>query len=136
MSDVQVKYTPGRPELRVDVDRQRAADQGLSIAQVAMALRTAMEGEEAGKLRQGKDEVPIKVRLRAQDRANPADLSRISLQSPKGMVALGDVARLDRGEGPQVIEREDRLRQIAVWATPHGRSLGDIVKDLSPSSRA
>ena len=136
VSDVQVKYTPGRPELRVDVDRQRAADQGLSIAQVAMALRTAMEGEEAGKLRQGKDEVPIKVRLRAEDRANPGDLARISLQSPKGLVSLGDVARLDRGEGPQVIEREDRLRQIAVWATPHGRSLGDIVTDLKPRLEA
>ncbi|MFI5289478.1 MAG: efflux RND transporter permease subunit, partial [Polyangia bacterium] len=60
VQDVQVKYTPGRPELRVDVDRQRAADQGLSVAEVAMALRTAMEGTEATKLRQGKDEIPIR----------------------------------------------------------------------------
>src|SRR5262249_44579343 len=97
VTDVQVKYTPGRPEMRVSVDRQRAADQGLAVAQVAMALRTAMEGEEASKLRQGKDEVPIMVRLRAQDRANPDDLARISIASPKGFVTLADVARLDRG---------------------------------------
>jgi hydrophobe/amphiphile efflux-1 (HAE1) family protein len=132
VADVQVRYNPGRPELRVDIDRQRAADQGLAVAQVAMALRTAMEGEEAGKLRQGKDEVPIRVRLRGQDRANPGDLSRISLRSPKGMVSLADIAHLERGEGPQVIEREGRMRQIAVWATPNGRSLGDIVKELKP----
>jgi len=132
VADVQVRYTPGRPELRVAIDRQRAADQGLSVAQVAMALRTAMEGEEAGKMRQGKDEVPIRVRLRSKDRAGAADLARISLRSPKGMVALADIASLSRGEGPQVIEREARLRQIAVWATPNGRSLGDIVKDLQP----
>ena len=130
--DVQVKYTPGRPEMRVEIDRQRAADQGLAVAQVAMALRTAMEGEEAGKLRQGKDEVPIRVRLREQDRAGSADLSRISLRSPKGLVSLADIAKLSRGEGPQVIEREGRLRQIAIWATPNGRSLGDIVKELQP----
>ena len=132
VADVQVRYTPGRPELRVEIDRQRAADQGLAVAQVAMALRTAMEGEEAGKMRQGKDEVPIRVRLRGQDRAGAADLGRITLSSPKGMVALADVARLSRGEGPQVIEREARMRQISVWATPNGRSLGDIVKDLLP----
>jgi hydrophobe/amphiphile efflux-1 (HAE1) family protein len=132
VADVQVRYTPGRPELRVEIDRQRAADQGLAVAQVAMALRTAMEGEEAGKMRQGKDEVPIRVRLRSQDRAGAADLARITLSSPKGTVALADIARLSRGEGPQVIEREARLRQIAVWATPNGRSLGDIVKDLQP----
>jgi hydrophobe/amphiphile efflux-1 (HAE1) family protein len=136
VADVQVRYTPGRPELQVEIDRQRAADQGLGVAQVAMALRTAMEGEEAGKMRQGKDEVPIRVRLRARDRAGAADLSRISLRSPKGRVALADIARLSRGEGPQVIEREGRMRQIAVWATPNGRSLGDIVKELEPKMKA
>lgn len=129
-SDVQVRYTPGRPELRVSVDRQRVADQGLAVAQVALALRTAMEGEEAGKLRQGKDEVPIRVRLRPEDRASATDLSRITLWSPKGMVALGDVAKFEGGEGPQVIEREARLRRISVWATPRGRSLGEIAADL------
>jgi hydrophobic/amphiphilic exporter-1 (mainly G- bacteria), HAE1 family len=132
VADVQVRYTPGRPEMRVEIDRQRAADQGLAVAQVAMALRTAMEGEEAGKMRQGKDEVPIRVRLRGQDRAGAADLGRITLGSPRGTVALADIARLTRGEGPQVIDREARMRQIAVWATPNGRSLGDIVKDLQP----
>ncbi|MFT3769178.1 MAG: efflux RND transporter permease subunit [Minicystis sp.] len=130
--DVQVKYTPGRPEMRIEIDRQRAADQGLAVAQVAMALRTAMEGEEAGKMRQGKDEVPIRVRLREEDRAGAADLSRISLRSAKGLVSLADIAKLSRGEGPQVIEREARMRQIAVWATPNGRSLGDIVKEIQP----
>jgi multidrug efflux pump subunit AcrB len=118
--------------MRVQVDRQRAADQGISVAQLAMTLRTAIEGEEASKLRQGNDEVPIRVRMRPEDRANPTDVERLTLWSPKGAVALGDVARLEQGEGPQVIEREDRRRQIAVWATPRGRTLGDIVKEIVP----
>ncbi|MDI1476025.1 efflux RND transporter permease subunit [Polyangium sp. y55x31] len=132
VTDVQVKFSPGRPEMRVKVDRQRAADQGISVAQVAMTLRTAIEGEEASKLRQGKDEVPIRVQMREEDRASPAELSRLTLWSPRGAVALSDVARLEMGEGPQVIEREDRQRQIAVWATPRGRSLGEIVGEIVP----
>jgi multidrug efflux pump subunit AcrB len=132
VQDVQVKYTPGKPELRVEVDRHRAADQGIAVAQVAMALRTAMEGEEATRLRQGKDEVPVRVRLGKSDRANPKDLENLTLWSPKGPVALSDIAHLSRGEGPQVIEREDRSRQIQVWAAPRGRVLGDIIKDIKP----
>ncbi|MRG91200.1 efflux RND transporter permease subunit [Polyangium spumosum] len=132
VTDVQVKFSPGKPEMRVKVDRQRAADQGISVAQVAMTLRTAIEGEEASKLRQGKDEVPIRVQMREEDRASPAELARLTLWSPRGAVALADVARLEMGEGPQVIEREDRQRQISVWATPRGRSLGEIVGELMP----
>jgi len=132
VADIQVKYSPGMPELKVAVDRQRAADQGLAVAQVAMALRTAVEGEEATKLRSGKDEIPVVVRIRPEDRASQADLSRIKLWSAKGVVALTDVATLERGAGPQVIERENRTRQVAVWGSMRGRSLGDIVTELKP----
>jgi multidrug efflux pump subunit AcrB len=136
VQDVQVKYTPGRPELRVDVDRARATVEGLSVAQVAMAVRTAMEGDEATRLRQGKDEIPIRVRLRKSDRATPEDLKRMTLATPHGEVKLGDVARFTRGEGPQVIEREDRSRQIQVWAAPRGRALGDVITDMEPRMKA
>jgi hydrophobic/amphiphilic exporter-1 (mainly G- bacteria), HAE1 family len=136
VQDVQVKYTPGRPELRVEIDRPRATEQGLSVAQVAMAVRTAMEGDEATRLRQGKDEIPIRVRLRKSDRATPEDLRLLTLPTPRGPVKLGDVARFERGEGPQVIEREDRSRQIQIWATPRGRALGDIITDIEPRLKA
>ncbi|MSP61322.1 MAG: efflux RND transporter permease subunit [Myxococcales bacterium] len=132
VQDVQVRYTPGRPELRVEVDRQRAADQGVAVAQVAMAVRAAMEGDEATRLRLGKDEVPVRVRLRRSDRATPAELERLTILTPRGPVKLGDVATFGRGEGPQVIERENRSRQIQVWATPRGRALGEIVDEVNP----
>ncbi len=133
VEDIQVKYTPGRPELRVDVDRARAADRGLSMAQVALAVRNALEGEEGGRLRQGKDEVPIRVRLQKDDRARPDDFANLSLTTPSGPVRLADVATFTRGEGPQVIERENRSRQIQVWASPHGRALSEIVEDIQPA---
>jgi multidrug efflux pump subunit AcrB len=91
-----------------------------------------MEGDTTVKLRQGKDEIPIRVRMQAKDRATAADLAAITLLTLKGPVKLSDVARLERGEGPQVVEREDRMRQIQVWAAPRGRSIGEIVKDITP----
>src|SRR5262249_5935274 len=72
----------------------------------------------------GKDEVPIRVRLGSGDRANVDDVLRMTLWTPQGAVAPGDLAPVERGEGPTVIEREDRERQIAIWATPLRRPLG------------
>jgi HAE1 family hydrophobic/amphiphilic exporter-1 len=136
VSDVQVKYSPGKPELKVRPDVRRVADQGLAVAQVAMALRGAMEGEEATKLRQGKDEIPIMVRLAKSALVDEEAIGRLTLPTPRGPVALKDVAEFSRGDGPQVIEREGRTRQVAVWATPAGRSLGEISKEVMPKIAA
>ncbi len=132
IQDVQVKYSPGRPELRVEIDRGRAADKGVTVAQIAAAVRAATEGDEATKVRIGKDDITVRVRLDKSDRLGATELAAITIQTPRGRIALSDVASFVRGEGPQVIEREDRMRQIVVWAAPRGRSLGDIVADIQP----
>jgi multidrug efflux pump subunit AcrB len=134
IGDIQVRHSPGRPELAVSVDRVRAADRGLRAAEVAMALRTAVEGEEAGKLRQEgqKEDIPIQVRLDEHYRTDAAMLANLSLATPRGPVKLGDVVRIERSEGPQVIERENRHRQITIWATPIGRPLGDVAAEFQP----
>lgn len=131
IQDIDMKYTPGQPELRVAVDRDRAARAGVPVASVALALRAAIEGDEAGKLRQGKDDVPIRVRLAKGDRASMVDVLQMTIWTPKGPVALGDLATVDRGDGPSAIEREDRERQIVIWAAPNGRSLGELATEMN-----
>lgn len=130
VTDVAMKYTPGQPELRVAIDRDKAARAGVPVATVAMALRAAIEGDEAGKLRQGKDDVPIRVRLGKADRATMDDVLNMTIWTPSGPVALGDLARVEHGEGPSAIEREDRERQIVIAAAPAGRSLGELVPEM------
>jgi HAE1 family hydrophobic/amphiphilic exporter-1 len=134
VGDLQVRHSPGRPELAVSVDRVRAADRGLRAAEVAMALRTAIEGEEAGKLRQEgqKQDIPIMVRLDERYRGDAATLANLSLPTARGPVKLGDVVNIQRTEGPQVIERENRYRQVTIWATPIGRPLGDVAAEFQP----
>jgi hydrophobic/amphiphilic exporter-1 (mainly G- bacteria), HAE1 family len=134
IGDIQVRHSPGRPELAVSVDRVRAADRGLSASQVALALRTAIEGDEAGKLRQEgqKQDIPIKVRLDERYRTDASMLSSLSLATARGPVKLGDVVNIDRTQGPQVIERENRHRQVTIWATPLGRPLGDVAAEFQP----
>jgi multidrug efflux pump subunit AcrB len=130
-TDVNMHYIPGQPELRVSVDRDKAARAGVPVSTVAMALRAAIEGDEAGKLRQGKDDVPIRVRLNKGDRATMEDVLRMTIWTPSGPLALGDLASVEYGDGPSTIEREDRERQIVISAAPNGRGLGDLVPDMN-----
>ncbi|HTA93051.1 MAG TPA: efflux RND transporter permease subunit [Polyangiaceae bacterium] len=136
VGDIQVRFSPGRPELVVAIDRQRAADHGLSLGEVAFAVRTAFAGEESGNLRQGKDEVPIRVRLGQSYRDDPTALANLTIPTRTGAVKLADVASFERTAGPQVIERENRNRQITVWASPIGRALGDVAKEFQPQIAA
>ena len=130
VDDVDLKYNPGQPELRISIDRAKAGRAGIPVATVAMALRAGIEGDEAGKMRQGKDEVPIRVRLGQLDRASMGDVLRMTVWTPKGPVTLGDLASVEVGEGPSVIEREDRERQLVIWASPRGRSLGELGPEM------
>ena len=130
VDDVDLKYNPGQPELRVSIDRAKAGRAGVPVANVAMALRASIEGDEAGKMRQGKDDVPIRVRLGQGDRASMTNVLQMTMWTPKGPVALGDLASVEMGEGPSVIEREDRERQIVIWASPRGRSLGELAPEM------
>lgn len=130
IEDVSVRYSPGQPELRVSVDREKAATYGLPTSAVGAALRVAMHGEEASRLRQGKDEVPILVRLDEASRSTARDVLNLTMWTPAGPIALRDLATVDPGEGPAMIEREGRSRRILIWAAPRGRSLGELVPEM------
>jgi multidrug efflux pump subunit AcrB len=95
-------------------------------------VRAATEGDEATKIRIGKDDITVRVRLAKSDRLGAEQLRAITIMTPRGRVALADVATFVRGEGPQVIEREDRQRQIVIWAAPRDRALEEIVKEIQP----
>ncbi len=133
-ADVSVNYTEPKGEMRVQVDRAMAAQYGLPMSLIGMTLRTALDGELAGKLR-GKnfrgeeDETDIRVRLRERDRRDADVLARLPLSSAGG-VHLGDVAHIRPGKGEAEILRLDRARQIRITSAAEGRPMGNIVKDL------
>ncbi len=109
---------------------------GSPCSEVALALRTAVEGDESGNLRRDGDEIPIRVRLAESYRGDESALANLTLQTRAGPIKLSDVATFTRTEGPQVIERENRDRQITIWATPVGRPLGDVAKEFQPQIAA
>jgi hydrophobe/amphiphile efflux-1 (HAE1) family protein len=131
LSDVQLKDSPGKPELHVEVDRDEAARLGLPAGGVGLQVRLATQGEVAGKIRQGRRESEIRVRLAADERGSSAALERMWIYTPRGPVALSQLASLSRSESPAMIEHESRERKLSVWAQiAPGGDMGSAVDEL------
>jgi multidrug efflux pump subunit AcrB len=129
-ADVRVDFNPPKPELAIEIDRARAKDLGVSAVALAMQMRMAIGGDVAAKMREGVDETDIRVRLSERDRATPERVRQILLATPKGLVPVTDLAKVELRDGPSVIEHENRQRQIAVYAQLNGAALGDVAKEL------
>lgn len=131
-NDVRVVVNPPKPELAVTIDRSRANDTGLTSAMLGMQMRLAMNGQLAGKLREGGVETDIMVRLSEADRATPEALKTMDIFTPAGLRPISDVAELAMRDTPSIIERFNRERRVVVQAASvgEGGALGDLAKAL------
>jgi HAE1 family hydrophobic/amphiphilic exporter-1 len=126
--DVGTNFELSQPELRVNVDRIRAADLGVSIDSLAANLRTLVGGENATTIKQGDIQYDVQLRLDEQFRDDPSKLGNLLIPSAnQGTVRVSDVAQLALGNGPSNIQRYNRQRQITVYAGLDGIVLGDAV---------
>lgn len=129
--DISVSREKGRPELWVNVDRERASNMGLNVSDVGDTLRTTNYGSTASKYRIKGDEYDIVVRFRDEDRSNTNDLLQTPLKLPSTRFTnVGNVAAISEVLGPLEIERKDRGRIVNVMGNASGRSLGEVASDI------
>ncbi len=137
--NVRSSYRPGRPELQLDVDRDKAGAAGLSVGQAGITLRMAVAGQVIGKYRDAGQSHDIRLMARSEDHTPDALTNNLLLLSPiprvddpwgRGTpVALGNVSRLEWQTAPAVIERHDRQRRLTVSCAVQDRPLSDVVAD-------
>ncbi len=117
-----------RPEIHVEIDRQRAAMLGLSTDAVAQTVRTAIAGTEAGVFRVDDDEYDILVRLDEFSRKSPEDIRHLTVVNPDGFhIPLEEVAAVDVRGGTGSIRRKDRERVVTVSANVADGFLAPVV---------
>ncbi len=135
--DVGLSTKGQKPELDVEVDRGLAGALGVSIGQVAQALRPAFAGIDAGDWVDPSGETrDVTVRLTPESRTNIRDLESLPLviNRPDGgttSIPLGQVARVTPAVGPARIDHLDRERVISVQANTEGRPLSDVIGDMT-----
>ena len=107
-----------KPELRVDIDRDRAADLGVDARDVGTAMRLMVGGdEEVSRFRDpvAGEDYDVQLRLREEDRSDPGQLPRLFLPSKNGqLVELRNLASITPIQSPSRIDRLDRQRQNSV----------------------
>ncbi|MEW6411887.1 MAG: efflux RND transporter permease subunit [Candidatus Zixiibacteriota bacterium] len=132
VADVRISRREGRPEQNLIIDREKIADLGLSVSEIARIIQTNVGGGRAGVFREKGEEFPITVRLQPQDRLSTLDLSNVSVRSAGGQVIpVSAVVSVDRRRSPTEIERVDGQRVTYITANlESGAALGDVVEKL------
>jgi len=129
-ADVQTDQVTGAPQLRITVNREAISRYGLNVEDVLSVVRTAIGGSQAGQVFEGVRRFDIIVRYREQDRVNAERISRIVLNGPEGeTIPLGQVASIERIEGPRQITRENGQRYIAIQTNVRERDIGSFVRE-------
>jgi hydrophobic/amphiphilic exporter-1 (mainly G- bacteria), HAE1 family len=130
-SDVRLSSEDGKPETRVEIDRGKLASFGLSIADVGTALRVALTGDDDSKFRDGSNEYNIRIVLDKFDRANIADLGRLTFNNNRGQsVQLQQFANIYQANGPTKLQRRDKINAVVVSSQVLGRPSGSIGNDI------
>lgn len=130
VTDLDSSYEPGKPEVRVKINRDKASDLNVSVASVATAMRTLVGGDtQATTYREGDDRYDVQLRVEKEFRDSPLALSRLFVPSATlGNVAVGNVATLQESTGPTEIERYNRQRQIMISANlVKGQALSNVI---------
>src|ERR687897_668165 len=128
--DLQVEKQVRIPQLRIDVDHQRAALYGLTPATVTQALETMSNGRTVSQIVEGNRRFDVVTRLSDQDRSTTG-LGDLLIATPAGHVPLRMVADVQETDGPNQILRENGQRRIAVLGNGDGqRDLAAIIADI------
>jgi hydrophobic/amphiphilic exporter-1 (mainly G- bacteria), HAE1 family len=133
--DVDTSLEMGKPELKVFIDRDKAADLGVDVSNIAEVINLLISGEtDVTKYKDDKrgKRYDLRIRLNPEERRDPDDLSKLYVRSRDGrLVELRNFVRIQEGGGPSVISRVDRQRSVTLFASLEGKPLGQAVEELN-----
>ncbi|MBI2220311.1 MAG: efflux RND transporter permease subunit [Acidobacteria bacterium] len=138
VADVESSLETSKPELRIEVDRQRAGDLGIPVATIAATLQAAVVGQVATTIEDSAgDTHDVRVRLRPDQRRYAQDLMLLSVPTDKDddrgdkiLKPLREFAGVRPGSGPSSIRRRDLVREVRVSANTDGRPLQEVSGDV------
>ncbi len=131
LHNVQMNEDRPRPEFRIQVNRERAAELGLSVEDVGDTVATAVDGSIATFINRVDTRVPVRVKFSDTEITSEQDLAQLPLFPRDGRsTRLHHVAGIRYGQGSSVIVRTDQNRIIQITGDIQGRSLGDVGADV------
>ncbi|MBN2031378.1 efflux RND transporter permease subunit [bacterium] len=131
VSSTEISIRESSPELKINLDRQRIADLGLSTTQVGQVISTSMLGSVVTRYREEGEEYNIRVQLKKDARESKTDIENILIMTPlQRQIPLRAIATVEYGESPGIISREDQERVVTVAVSVSGRDLRSTTNDV------
>ncbi len=135
--DVSTSLEASKPEVRLNIDRDKASDLGVNVYSIASSVRAMVDGYVTTKYQEGNEQYDVRVRLKEANRKSIANIQNLMIMSYKQgpnnekiNVRLGDIANVYEGTGPSIINRYNRQREIRVGANIAGRLMGEVLGDI------
>jgi HAE1 family hydrophobic/amphiphilic exporter-1 len=129
--DINSTYDPQKPEISVLIDRERAADLGVSARELGRTIRALVGGQEVTTFEADGETYDVRVRLVASDRTQRDAAYELPVSGRNGLVELRNLVEIRDGTGPVQIDRQDRQRQITILANlEQTKPLGEAIADV------
>lgn len=131
VTDVRFSSELGKPETRVQIERQKMATFGLNVADIGTTLRVALTGDDASKFRDGENDFIIRIMLDRFDRSSSEDIGKLTFMNPQGQqISLNQFATITQSTGPTKLERTNRNKSMTVYAYTDGSPSGSVVNNF------
>jgi hydrophobe/amphiphile efflux-1 (HAE1) family protein len=127
--NVRSSFELTKPELRIAIDRNRAAALGVAVSDISRTLQILFGGLDLSRIKVGGKQYDVIAQLERFSRLTPRDLERLYVRNDHGeLIQLSSVVTYTQGAAPNAIEHYDRLRSAAITATPVGLTLGTALE--------
>ena len=135
--DVDTTLNAGKPELSVYLDRPKASDLGVPIADAAEALRLLVGGDQVSTYNEGGEQYQVYLRAEDRNRGSEGAIAALPVPSTRlGIVTLDNIARLAPGDAPATISRTSRQRQVTLTANMlPGTSQAAVQQKIADAAR-
>jgi len=129
--DLKDDFSKAKPEIRIDVDREKASLLRLSTAEISEMVKAAISGTKLGVYRQGEDEYDIIARMPPHRRTSIADIRNLLVPAVDGApVPLSTVAEIKLSTGFGSIRHIDQKRVVTISADTYGRNSNEVLQEV------
>jgi len=131
LRNVRVGFEVDKPELRVSIERSRAASLGVSIQDISRTMQVLFGGLDLSRIKVDGKEYNVMAQLARESRLTPQDLDKVFVRNNKGdLIQLSSLVTHEQGAAPNSINHYGRLRSASITASTGTVPIGTVVKDV------
>jgi len=126
-----------KPQLDIDIDRDRASEQGVSVRQIARTLQVMLGGSDLSTFKLDGETYDVVAQLGRGDRNDPRDILELPVRNASGdLISLSALVNVRETIAPRAIHHYDRLRNVRFTARPEQVSQGEAIERVAEMAQA